>query len=226
MGVHIKFTNNRHNGAKESAGLSMQGARGRLKIFEGRMLMNKKLYTKNYDVKHITLPDGSVREDVVYKGEYYCPQWTPRQKKRTQIFCCVLIAVSIALFALVGLLNNAGSRQYYVLLPFLLTSFPMVFEVFAIFRLLFSSDKMPIDIFHNSLLRLRKSSVAAAGFAALGAIGELVFLLLNPANCAADELMLLLGVAAISAVQIVLFLIIRRVRCTVISNANEAKKVQ
>lgn len=186
--------------------------------------MNKKLYTKNYEVKQISLPDGSVREEVVYKGSYYCPQWTPRQKKATKISCCTLIAASILFFALVGLLNNDGSRQFYVLLPFLSTSFPIVFEVFAIFRLLFSSDIVPIDIFHNSLLRMRKSSVAAAALSGIGVIGELVFIFLNPANYNVDELLFLLGVFAIFLDNIAVFLIIRRIHHTVITNTNETVK--
>lgn len=186
--------------------------------------MDKKLYTKNYEVKRITLPDGSVKEEVIYKGDYYCPQWTPQQKRNTKIACAVLVACSVLLFVLVGLLNTAGSRQYYVLLPFLLTSFPIAFEIFAIFRLLFSSDKMTIDIFHNSLLRMKKSSVAAAVIAAVGVLGEVAFLTLNPANFAADELCFLCGIFLIFADNITLFLIIRKVRYTVTPGGNESIK--
>ena len=181
--------------------------------------MNKKLYTQNYEVRQITLPDGSVREEIIYKGDYYCPQWTPQQKLATKVICSLLISGSVALFILVGLLNTAGSRQYYVLLPFFATSFPIVFEVFAIFRLLFSPDKMPIDIFHNSLLRLRKSSVVAFAFAAVGMAGEMIFLIQNPANYATGELMLLLGLTGIFADNLALFLLVRRIRHTVVSNA-------
>lgn len=180
--------------------------------------MNKKLYTQNYEVRRITLPNGSVREEIIYKGKYYCPQWTPKQKSATKVTCALLIFASVALFVLVGLLNTAGSRQYYVLLPFFATSFPIVFEVFAIFRLLFSPDKMPIDIFHNSLLRLRKSAVAAFAFAAAGMAGEMIFLIRNPANYATGELMFFLGVAGIFADNFALFLLIRRIRHTVVPN--------
>lgn len=185
--------------------------------------MNKKLYTKNYEVRQITLPNGSVREEVIYKGEYYCPQWTPKQKTAAKVGASVLVGCAAALFVLIGLLNTEGSRRYYVLLPFLLTSFPTVFEVFAVFRLWFSEDKMTIDVFHNSLLRLRKSSAAAAVIAAVGVAGDMIFLFSDPANHAADEQLFLLGVCGLFAVHMALFLMIRRIRHKILPNAANEK---
>jgi len=184
--------------------------------------MNKKLYTRNYEIRHIPLPNGAEREEVVYKGEYYCLSWSPRQKKTTRLVSSALIALSYAVFAAAGFLNNAGSRQYYVLLPFLCTSFPLIFEGFAIFRLWFSSDKMPIDVFHNSLLRLRKSSAAAAIFSGLGTVGEMVFLIINTANCALDELLMLMAAATICLDNLAVFFIIHRVAYRVVPNKNES----
>ncbi|MDD6175426.1 MAG: hypothetical protein PUC59_06670 [Firmicutes bacterium] len=192
---------------------------GRMK---GRISVNKKLYTKNYEVRRISLPNGSVREEVIYKGDYYCPQWTPRQKRAVKTGGALLTACSVALFVLVGLLNTAGSRQYYVLLPFLATSFPIAFNIFAIFRLLASSDRMTIDVFHNSFLRLRRSSVTAFLVAAAGIIGDVIFLILNPANYATDELMFLFGVFGIFADNLALFLIFRRIPYTAVPNSSAA----
>ena len=95
-------------------------------------------YVKDYKTILSVNEDGKQIRTYEYQGDYFkLPFSNAQMQKFKIIFLLVLLGILVAHIA-GGFMNNAGMRQFYVAIPFVLTFLP-------IFNLLRSGFRLPVE---------------------------------------------------------------------------------
>lgn len=108
--------------------------------------------------------------------------------------------VLFAMLILAGIVNTGGSRTIYVVFPYIITVFPLIYTEIGICNLIFGERRMTQKAYDYSLMRVRKSAAAIAVLAVCSAVGELAYLILESSGAnPAGEMIYLTAVTVMAA---------------------------
>lgn len=107
-----------------------------------------------------------------YTKQYYCFKLTVMQKAAYLAF----MLVNAAAFIYAGLLNNGGSRVFYIVLPYAAMLLPLMFMLADVYKILTNEGKMTRKQYDKSFVQLKHMTAAAIVFSAAAFTGTAVCL--------------------------------------------------
>jgi len=163
------------------------------------MPMRRRRYREWYDLRAgADSASGTPARSVAYRGAYYAFS-KPGQRRKLTRHAAALLGVNLLLFVGAGLLNNEGSRCFYVLPFYLFAVFPLAYWGRALAALLRAPDPMTEPQKERSTGRLARSCAGLAVLCGLCACGDAVLLFTGGAADRVErEVLFLLANAAIA----------------------------
>jgi len=158
--------------------------------------MNRK-YTDQFELQTVKTQKG-FRRMAVYRGKYYLAA-VPAEKLNR--YKAALKGTSLAmamLFIGMGLLNNSGSRIFYVILPYAALVLPVFFMLVSTITFGKAKDKLTVPELDKTVGRIKTTSIAAFITAAAGAIGSLIFILSGQSSTPGREIFFACGYVTIA----------------------------
>lgn len=155
---------------------------------------------RNYAKDYIRQEGGGKKPKYIYQGTWYVVDLSDEEYKKLKFSYGISGIVLFAMLILAGLVNTGGSRTIYVVFPYIITVFPLIYTEIGICNLVFGERRMTQKAYDYSLMRVRKSAAAIAVLAVCSAVGELAYLILessggNPAG----EMIYLMAVTLMAA---------------------------
>lgn len=132
-------------------------------------MFNRK-YKSEYEVE-----EKGKKKVLIYMGEYYSIQAESWKIQRFRLLYGITMLCLIAFFLIGGLLNNDGSRVFYVVVPYVCSTIPLFYMTLATFRFL----RLPLKFQHIhydlSVTRLKKTSVVLIALSVMTMLGDLIY---------------------------------------------------
>lgn len=141
--------------------------------------MAKNKYADDYETVVTRSEEGGEIETFVYRGDYFQLSLEDDQVKRFKTTSLLLLAFLAVVHVAAGFINNAGMRQFFVSLPYVIALLPMYYLAMGAFRLPGDNRKMRRDEKDYSIGRMKTASLALLILVGLAVIGEALYLLLN-----------------------------------------------
>ena len=155
-------------------------------------------YSKDYE-SQIIKQGNKTKTNLVYKGNYYSYNLSEKKYQRLKWSYLFFDLLFLATFIFIGCLNTIGSRQIYIILPYLFTFLPIFYEIMGTITLMKTKAKLTYVEYDTSVLRIKRSTIGILVFSVSSAIGEVIFLVLNRnSNISNLEYMFLSGVLFMS----------------------------
>ena len=142
----------------------------------------KKKYVEDYQLFLDKTKSGKVKEKLEYTGKYYWFSLDDKQMLRFKIIFGSIIILELALFILMGVINNDGSRILYVLLPYVCGIMPFYYLISAFFSMPVKPVEMEFVQYDTSYVRSKKSAVGIMVCMALAGFGDIIFVVRNMAK--------------------------------------------
>lgn len=135
-------------------------------------------YTKDYETR-VEMKGNKKVETLIYKGKYYKFDISDAKFKRLKLVYILFSCLFFIAFVFIGLLNTNGSRQFYIILPYLFTFLPIFYEIMGTIKLLKSESKLTFVEYDTSVSRIRRSTIGILVFSMTSVIGEIIYLMSN-----------------------------------------------
>jgi hypothetical protein len=156
----------------------------------------------------------SLSGDYEYTGSYFKFDMPEEILKRVKIALAVLTVSVAVLFVFAGMLNSAGSRVLYVILPYAVLLLPILFMLSDVYKIAVNKKPMTRKQYDHSVLQLKRSTLAIIIFSAMSAVGDIVYILFfcSPVDLF-GELIYLAACLCILVISIALLSIQRKIKC-------------
>lgn len=128
--------------------------------------MSKK-YKKDYTI---------TKKDILYTGDYYTSAIDAGNKKKIVLQCILALALLTALFLGAGFLNNDGSRNFFIVMPFIFLVLPMLYFGMGIYHLCRVGERMEFAQMDKSIGRLYRCAVGMQVLSAYLCAADFMFL--------------------------------------------------
>ena len=138
-----------------------------------------KKYYKDYKLISKHLPNGKVRQEVKYDGNYYTCRLSETELRKKKVYYLALALCSNATMLGVGLLNTSGSRVIYVALPYVCLFIPTFFCLMGVLRFMVVGNKLEYATYDKSRNRIRRSTIGQIILSSVVALGDICYLLLS-----------------------------------------------
>lgn len=135
-------------------------------------------YRKDYEYQ-IEVQGKKTKKALIYKGKYYTLDINKEEIKKIKIkysIFCLLTALS---FLFVGFQNTAGSRKFYIILPFIFTFLPIFYEIMGTIKFITNKPKMTALEYDTSIIRMKRSTIGILILSLSSSLGEIAFLVKN-----------------------------------------------
>ncbi len=140
--------------------------------------MNRKRYRELYRVyKQIDPATGKEKMQVRYVGGHFVLPASAPPKGRVLLICGLALLAHVAAFLAAGLLNNAGSRCFYVLPFFLFQFMPAVYGIRGLITFWQAPARMTELQKEESVERMLHSGYGIAVLGALCVVSDAAFML-------------------------------------------------
>lgn len=136
-------------------------------------------YKEHYKPDVYITNRGRVVEEYLYDGDYYILPLEGKERKKAAAMNILISIVMMALFVLTGLFDNAGSRRFYILIPYICIFMPAFYMLMGACSFLSVPERMQIAHYDRSLLRSKRSCIGIMVIAVLVLLTDLIFLILN-----------------------------------------------
>lgn len=122
----------------------------------------------------------TVSGEMIYCGAYYAFQGGARARKRFLLKMAALSGVAVVLSVLSGCVPAPGALNcFYVLLPLLGSILSAVSVLWAVIRLITGGEELREYIYSATMEEFPLRTALCVGFAGLGLVGELLYLVLH-----------------------------------------------
>ena len=132
--------------------------------------MFSRKYKEEYEVR-----ENGRKKDVIYIGEYYSIQADDLKIQRLRLLYGITMLCLIVLFLIGGLLNNDGSRIFYVIVPYVCSIIPLFYMGLATVQFLRIHSEIQHIFYDLSVIRLKKTGAALIAFSVMTLIGDLIY---------------------------------------------------
>lgn len=152
--------------------------------------------------------------DYTYSGAYFKFDMPEKELRHVKAALAVLTSALAALFVFAGMLNSAGSRILYVILPYAVMLLPILFMLSDIYKIAVIIRPMTRKQYDHSVVQLKRSTVAVIIFSAMSAVGDIIYLLFfcSPADVS-KELIYLIACLGILITSVFLLSVQRKIKC-------------
>ena len=134
-------------------------------------------YSKDYEIhERESSRPGKYKKEIVYTGEYYTFNLSAKEKLRFQWISTVVYAFLSVVFGAIGVLNNDGSRMFYVVMPYVFLFLPLFYGWMGIFRLFTLNQPMTRIECDHSVERMKKSTLGILVMSITSGLGEIIYL--------------------------------------------------
>lgn len=158
-----------------------------------------------------------VKKKVIYTGDYYKTDM-PRDQIVKYKICFILVSVLMAaLFFCMGLLNNDGSRTFYVVFPYILQLLPIAYTIISAVSF-YPKEVLTVVQYEKAFIRIRTAGTWILILSVAGAIGETVYILGGYGNTVNLELIFLICNLVMAALAIVILSIHSRIKFKTVPN--------
>ncbi|UZQ86325.1 hypothetical protein ODU73_000750 [Thermoclostridium stercorarium] len=131
--------------------------------------------------------------------------------------CLILIsAIMAVLFFYMGLLNNDGSRVFYVVLPYVLQFLPIAYTVMSSVSL-YPKDILTVVQYEKSYVRIKASGTWILILSIAGSIGDIIYIFGKYGNKIELELTFLICNFAMAILAIIILRIHNRIKFKIIT---------
>ncbi|NLB91151.1 MAG: hypothetical protein GX786_08040 [Clostridiales bacterium] len=169
--------------------------------------MKQKKFVKDYKV----IINEKGKKEYLYQGPLYSIT-QPEIWKNYIITTWGLAILNTVLFLLLGFVNNDGSRQMYISIPFVALLFPVAMLWVDAYKVTFHKKPMERMTYIQGFLHSRKMSVTGGIISSLGAVGEAIYLLLGTSTTQTKEWIVLLTFVVFAGANWMFFVLARRVK--------------
>ncbi len=148
-------------------------------------------YMRGWQKEDVLQPDGKLRTEWVYRGEYYdfSPQ-APRLLIRVTAAVCAVILLSVYIAA--GIWPSSGGLTPWVAYPYLLELAPLFYFLMGAFWMVYTRGPMTYRRYHASFIRMRAASWLGTLCMVVPLAAEVVFLFSGKAGSLGRELIQIL----------------------------------
>lgn len=140
--------------------------------------MSKK-YKDDYECKLIEKDDGSVEEQIVYKGNYYLNDLSKVQTKHLTVTAFISSFFTLWLFFVSGFFDNGGSHCLYVMIPYICIFLPAIYFLLSAFQVWQAPAQLTREKYDKSFGRCKRMPKIIMVLSVLSIICEFIFMLIN-----------------------------------------------
>jgi len=179
-------------------------------------MLNKK-YRNLFRVE--TVESGKhVRQKVVYTGDYYKTDMPKKQEKVCKVLLIAIPVVMAVLFVYMGLLDNNGSRTFYVVLPYVLQFLPISYSIISAVSF-YPKEMLTVIQYEKAYIRIRTSGMWILILSVAGIIGEIVYILGGYGDTPGLEIIFLICNFAMAGLAMVIINIHSRIKFKMVPNS-------
>jgi hypothetical protein len=171
--------------------------------------------TDRYKDYRRLVDDESGKARWEYCGKYYAFDLAKPALARQKIALMTLGIMQTAAVILAGLINNPGSRQFYIVIPYVAMLFLSVADVWNAVSLFGGTGQLTQRIYERNYLWLPRIAAAQITLCLLDLSGETYFILRGAAPVL--ELPVMVGAACTAAMAAVQLMTIHRHPCKPVS---------
>lgn len=135
-------------------------------------------YRKDYETQ-VEIQGKKTKRTLIYKGKYYKIDIEEQKLKKMKITYSILCCLTLLSFLFVGFQNTAGSRKFYIILPFIFTFLPIFYEIMGTIKFITNRPKMTVIEYDSSLKRVKRSTIGIMILSLSSGFGEIAFLVKN-----------------------------------------------
>jgi len=181
--------------------------------------MMTKRFKDDYEIVVTTDEAGREKEEAVYLGEYFQVALDEEGLRSFKRKSLLLAAAAAVLHIAAGFISNWGMYQVYVVFPYVFVFFPLLYLVDGILYLPREQRAYRRDEVELSFGRMKVTSRIVLALLCVGALGEVIFLLLfmGDGKLVFEALFFVLEVLAAGAV----YMLIRLQKDFCIENAEQ-----
>lgn len=122
-----------------------------------------KKYHKDYEFDTTASESNNKERKYHYTGDYYSFPIESIGKNKIFIKNLFFLIAYFLLFILSGLLNNVGSRNFFIALPYVFLFLPIAYLSMGTFSVLRMEEKMERVVYDKSLGRMYRSCIGIVG---------------------------------------------------------------
>ncbi|NLF83116.1 MAG: hypothetical protein GX568_03920 [Candidatus Gastranaerophilales bacterium] len=159
--------------------------------------MNRK-HAEQFEIQTVETQKG-FRKTAVYRGKYYSAAVPAEKLARYKAALKGASLVMALLFVGMGLMNNDGSKIFYVILPYAILSLSVFFMLVSSITFGKTKEKLTVPEYDKTVGRIKTAVIAAFISATAGAIGSLIYILSGQSSTPGWEIIFLAGYVAIAA---------------------------
>lgn len=154
-------------------------------------------YRDQYVMQTVETKDGPMKK-AVYTGKYFAAQVPEEKLSKYKAALKGISLITAMLFVGMGLVNNAGSRVIYVILPYAILVIPIFYMLMTTISFGRTKGKLTFPEYDKVFVRMKTAGMGALILAIAGAVGVLVFILSGKGNTPGLEILFLAGYIGIA----------------------------
>lgn len=138
--------------------------------------MASKKYVSDYRLENQPSPqNGRVKTVPVYRGQRYVYDADRQSLRQSKIFFTAAVAISLAAFLLVLVMNAPCGHAMYVMMPFSALVFPLFFAAASCLRLWHKGEWFTREHRDKTGQRLNTCALAMAILSCMSLVGHIVY---------------------------------------------------
>lgn len=137
-----------------------------------------KKYHKEYEIDTNEI-DGKQNKVFRYTGDYYMLSMDSKDKYKIFINNVCFCFFYIVLFLAAGLVNNSGSRNFFIAVPYAFLFLPIAYLIIGTFSLRNISEKMERVTYDKSFGRMKRSCMGIIFLSLYLCIADLFLIIIN-----------------------------------------------
>lgn len=141
--------------------------------------MKERKYASEYDIKIDEVKGKKVKKKLEYNGEYFVLDGGERMLGSMKSIFTGYAVTMFLLYITGAAVDFGGSRTLYVVIPYAVCIFPMVFLLLGVGKLYFVKYRMEHIEFDSSIVRIGRCLKGLLILPGVSAVGELVYLLVG-----------------------------------------------
>lgn len=143
-----------------------------------------KKYKIDYRVETEIQAKGKPIQEIIYIGDYYNLEISDDDYKKTKKIQSFFVLLIVAFYILGGLVNNDGSWEFYVMLPYVCLFLPIAYLIMGFIGIINMPSIMERATYDQSVDRMVKTSKIVKWISSYVLIADLLFMLINIQNIA------------------------------------------
>jgi len=182
----------------------------------GNYQMRMKKYRDLYKVELVE-SNVRVKQKVVYTGDYYKLDMPKKQEYKYKISLISIPAIMAVLFICMGLLNNDGSRIFYIVMPYTLQFLPIAYMIISAVSF-YPKDVLTAVQYEKTYIRIRTAATWMLILSCASILGEIIFILRGVGSTFKMELIFLFCNIIIAVLAIIILQIHGRITFRTVQN--------